>query len=202
MKGKEIRTLESVEVRSDDESNKMFIEGYALKYNTWSEDLGGFKETISPDALNETDLTDVRCLVDHIPSQIIGRTTAGTLKLTKDKIGLKYRCELPNTNYAKDLYENMRLGNINQCSFGFMLSEDGDEMRFDKNNNIYQRTLKNISQLTDVSVVTYPAYKDTDVAPALRSIEMIEKQNEDIAKKEELSQRLRKLQIENNMSKR
>jgi len=180
----------------------MFIEGYALKYNTWSEDLGGFKETISPDALNETDLTDVRCLVDHIPSQIIGRTTAGTLKLTKDEIGLKYHCELPNTNYAKDLYENMRLGNINQCSFGCMLSEDGDEMRFDKNNNIYQRTLKNISQLTDVSVVTYPAYKDTDVAPALRSIEMIEKQNEDIAKKEELSQRLRKLQIENNMSKR
>lgn len=202
MKDKEIRSLETVEVRSDEESKKMIIEGYALKYNTWSEDLGGFKETISPDALKETDLSDVRCLVDHIPSQIIGRTTAGTLKLTNDEIGLKYRCELPNTNYAKDLYENMRVGNINQCSFGFMLSEDGDEMRFDKKNNIYQRTLKNISQLTDVSVVTYPAYKDTDVSPALRSIEKIEKQNEDIAKKEELSQKLRKLQIENNLYKR
>lgn len=202
MKGKEIRNLETIEVRSQEDSDKMVIEGYALKYNTWSEDLGGFVETISPEALDKTDLSDVRCLVDHIPSQIIGRTTAGTLELTKDEVGLKYRCTLPNTNYAKDLYENMRVGNINQCSFGFILSDDGDEMRFDKNNNIYQRTLKNISQLTDVSVVTYPAYKDTDVAPALRSIEKIEQEKKDIAQKEELTKKLRKLEIENNIYKR
>ncbi|EGQ3351225.1 HK97 family phage prohead protease [Staphylococcus pseudintermedius] len=185
---KETRTGNIVEVRSNDD-NDMFIEGYALKFDTWSENLGGFKETISKQALENTDLSDVRCLVDHLPSQIIGRTTAGTLDLTIDDTGLKYRCKLPNTTFARDLYENMRVGNINQCSFGFMLDSDGDEMRFDEKEGIYKRTLKAIRELTDVSVVTYPAYKDTDVKPALRSIENFKHEK----RKNEIRQRLEKL---------
>lgn len=172
---KEIRVGVVDEVRTNDDE-KMVIEGYALKFDTWSEDLGGFKETISKEALKNTDLSDVRCLVDHQPSQIIGRTSAGTLALHVDDVGLKYRCELPNTTFARDLYENMRLGNINQCSFGFMLNEKGDELRYDDQEGIYKRTLKSISQLTDVSVVTYPAYKDTNVKPAIRSIENFERE--------------------------
>ncbi|WP_128382866.1 HK97 family phage prohead protease [Staphylococcus coagulans] len=185
---KETRAGNITEVRSNDD-NDMFIEGYALKFDTWSENLGGFKETISKEALQNTDLSDVRCLVDHLPSQIIGRTTAGTLDLTVDNIGLKYRCQLPNTTFARDLYENMRVGNINQCSFGFMLDEKGDDMRFDEKEGIYKRTLKAIRELTDVSVVTYPAYKDTDVKPALRSIENFKHEK----LKNEIRQRIEKL---------
>lgn len=185
---KETRAGNITEVRSNDD-NDMFIEGYALKFDTWSENLGGFKETISKRALQNTDLSDVRCLVDHLPSQIIGRTTAGTLDLTVDDVGLKYRCKLPNTTFARDLYENMRVGNINQCSFGFMLDEKGDDMRFDEKEGIYKRTLKAIRELTDVSVVTYPAYKDTDVQPALRSIENFKHEK----RKNEIRQRLEKL---------
>ncbi len=185
---KETRAGNITEVRSNDD-NDMFIEGYALKFDTWSENLGGFKETISKRALQNTDLSDVRCLVDHLPSQIIGRTTAGTLDLTVDDVGLKYRCKLPNTTLARDLYENMRVGNINQCSFGFMLDEKGDDMRFDEKEGIYKRTLKAIRELTDVSVVTYPAYKDTDVQPALRSIENFKHEK----RKNEIRQRLEKL---------
>lgn len=171
---KETRVGNIIEVRSND-NNEMVIEGYALKFDTWSENLGGFKETISRRALENTDLSDVRCLVDHIPSQIIGRTKSGTLELETDDVGLKYRCKLPNTTFARDLYENMRVGNINQCSFGFMLDDKGDEVRFDEQENIYKRTLTAIRELTDVSVVTYPAYKDTDVKPALRSIETVKR---------------------------
>ncbi|EZY60981.1 TPA: HK97 family phage prohead protease [Staphylococcus aureus] len=192
MENKETRAGSVVEIRSDDEKG-MFIEGYALKFDTWSENLGGFKETITKRALENADLSDVRCLVDHLPSQIIGRTTAGTLKLDIDDIGLKYRCRLPNTTFARDLYENMKLGNINQCSFGFMLNENGDEIRFDKDDGIYKRTLTSISKLTDVSVVTYPAYKDTDVKPALRSIENIEHEQ----RKKVLEIKLRKHEIAN-----
>ncbi|HDN3486758.1 TPA: HK97 family phage prohead protease [Staphylococcus aureus] len=192
MENKETRAGSVVEIRSDDEKG-MFIEGYALKFDTWSENLGGFKETITKRALENTDLSDVRCLVDHLPSQIIGRTTAGTLKLDIDDTGLKYRCRLPNTTFARDLYENMKLGNINQCSFGFMLNENGDEIRFDKDDGIYKRTLTSISKLTDVSVVTYPAYKDTDVKPALRSIENIEHEQ----RKKVLEIKLRKHEIAN-----
>lgn len=189
---KEIRVGNVTEVRSNND-NQMTIEGYALKFDTWSEDLGGFKETISRKALENTDLSDVRCLVDHVPSQIIGRTTSGTLSLETDEIGLKYRCTLPNTTFARDLYENMRVGNINQCSFGFILDQKGDEMRFDEKEGIYKRTLNAISQLTDVSVVTYPAYKDTDVQPALRSIESIESEN----RKQALRRKLKKHEIAN-----
>ncbi|EGQ0541195.1 TPA: HK97 family phage prohead protease [Staphylococcus aureus] len=192
MENKETRAGSVVEIRSDDEKG-MFIEGYALKFDTWSENLGGFKETITKRALENADLSDVRCLVDHLPSQIIGRTTAGTLKLDIDDTGLKYRCRLPNTTFARDLYENMKLGNINQCSFGFMLNENGDEIRFDKDDGIYKRTLTSISKLTDVSVVTYPAYKDTDVKPALRSIENIEHEQ----RKKVLEIKLRKHEIAN-----
>ncbi|MCG5711020.1 HK97 family phage prohead protease [Staphylococcus aureus] len=144
---KETRVGNIIEVRSND-NNEMVIEGYALKFDTWSENLGGFKETISRRALENTDLSDVRCLVDHIPSQIIGRTKSGTLELETDDVGLKYRCKLPK-----------------------------------------------IRELTDVSVVTYPAYKDTDVKPALRSIETVKKEQ----RKKELEIRLKKHSILNNI---
>ncbi|HCW9411799.1 TPA: HK97 family phage prohead protease, partial [Staphylococcus aureus] len=102
---------------------------------------------------------------------------------------------LPNTTFARDLYENMRVGNINHCSFGFMLDDKGDEVRFDEQENIYKRTLTAIRELTDVSVVTYPAYKDTDVKPALRSIETVKKEQ----RKKELEIRLKKHSILNNI---
>src|SRR5699024_1993202 len=84
---------------SDDD---MIISGYALKYDTWSQDLGGFVETIDKRALDKADLSDVRCLIDHDSSRILGRTKSGTLELEKDDIGLRFECTLPNTTYARD----------------------------------------------------------------------------------------------------
>lgn len=118
----------------------------------------------------------MRCLIDHNSSYVLGRTVADTLKLEVDDVGLRFRCELPNTSYARDLYENIKLGNINQCSFGFTIEEDGDEFER-REDGIFKRTVNKIRSLFDVSIVTYPAYEDTDVAPALRSIKNI-KENE------------------------
>lgn len=183
---KENRSLKSSEVRAVPDENNRIISGYALKFNTWSDDLGGFIETISPNALDGTDLSDVRCLVDHDPSQILGRTTAGTLKLEVDDVGLRYTCTLPNTQLAKDVHENIRLGNLNQCSFGFILANDGDSWVTGED-GLYRRTLNSFSELTDVSVVTYPAYRDTDVAPALRKKNQLEN---------ELIQKQRRIRLE------
>src|SRR5690606_805023 len=183
----EKRYFETTEVRADaDEENKRKITGYALKFGTWSEDLGGFIETIEPSALNDADMSDVRALFDHDPQKIIGRTKSGSLRLWKDEVGLRFECELPNTSYARDLYENIVNGNIDQCSFGFMLDQGGDDVRFDKEEGIYRRTLKKIKRLMDVSVVTYPAYQDTDVAPALRSIKNVEEEKQRLLDKEKL----------------
>ena len=191
MNNKEIRAMETIKAVDDE---KMIVEGYALRFNTLSNDLGGFVEEISPEALKEADLSDVRCLIDHDSSKVLGRTTSETLELKIDEEGLYFRTQLPNTTYAKDLYENIRLGNINQCSFGFILDEDGDEFE-KREDGLFKRTLRKIKSLFDVSIVTYPAYNDTQVAPALRSIEQIKeqeladikaKQQEEVRKQTEL----------------
>lgn len=166
---KEFRTSDNI-IAKDDEN--MIVEGYALKFNRESNLLGEFVEVISPEALRNADLSDVRCLIDHNSSYVLGRTVADTLKLEVDDVGLRFRCELPNTSYARDLYENIKLGNINQCSFGFTIEEDGDEFER-REDGIFKRTVNKIRSLFDVSIVTYPAYEDTDVAPALRSIKNI-----------------------------
>lgn len=173
MMNKEFRTSDNI-IAKDDEN--MIVEGYALKFNKESNLLGEFVEVISPEALRNADLSDVRCLIDHNSSYVLGRTVADTLKLEVDDVGLRFKCELPNTSYARDLYENIKLGNINQCSFGFTIEEDGDEFER-REDGIFKRTVNKIRSLFDVSIVTYPAYEDTDVAPALRSIKNI-KENE------------------------
>ena len=173
MMNKEFRTSDNI-IAKDDEN--MIVEGYALKFNKESNLLGEFVEVISPEALRNADLSDVRCLIDHNSSYVLGRTVADTLKLEVDDVGLRFRCELPNTSYARDLYENIKLGNINQCSFGFTIEEDGDEFER-REDGIFKRTVNKIRSLCDVSIVTYPAYEDTDVALALRSIKNI-KENE------------------------
>ena len=194
MMEKEIRSMaENIEFRSNEETEEQYIEGYALKFGTWSENLGGFKETIERSALKNTDLSDVRALFNHDPAQVLARSSAGSLELDVDDIGLKFRARIPNTSYGKDLIENLRNGNVNQCSFGFMLDDNGDEMDYDKDEGIYKRTLRSIKEILDVSVVTYPAYRDTNVAPALRSIDKIEKEQQE---KRQLEMEKLKLELE------
>lgn len=195
MMNKEIRHMaDNIELRSDGESDN-YIEGYALKFGTESEDLGGFVETIEKDALKDTDFSDVRALFNHNADHIIARSSTGTLSLDVDDIGLKFRAKLPNTSYGRDLLENLRNGNINQCSFGFKLADEGDSFKFDEERSIYKRTLNKISEILDVSVVTYPAYKDTDVAPALRSIDKIKEEHDALEKRQREIEKL-KLELE------
>lgn len=191
----EKRVMEATEVRTTDDENDMIISGYALKYDTWSQDLGGFIETIDNKSLENADLSDVRCLIDHDKSRILGRVKSGTLKLDKDDVGLRFECTLPNTTYAKDLYENVRVGNINQCSFGFEVDKNGDELRFDKKQSIYQRVIKSFKRISDVTVTSMPAYQDTDVAPVLRSIEGIEKDSRMQLEKEKMEIELELMEL-------
>lgn len=183
----ERRSMITTEVRTkESEENEMVIGGYALKYNTWSQNLGGFIETIDKQALRSADLSDVNCMIDHDRKLILAKTTKGTLNLEIDDVGLRFDCVLPNTTYAKDLYENIRVGNYSQCSFGFELEKNGDEIRFDKEQSLYRRTLKSFKRIFDVTITDSPAYKDTDVSPVLRSIEHLEKEQQNRLEAEKL----------------
>jgi HK97 family phage prohead protease len=144
--------------------------GYAAKFNTRSQNLGGFIETIAPGAFTNSlsQGHDVRALFNHDPNIVLGRNRAGTLRLSQDSTGLRYEVDMPNTTAARDLAESMRRGDISQSSFSFQVDPGGDE--WDDDEDVPIRTLRSV-RLFDVSPVTYPAYLDTNSGIAQRSLE-------------------------------
>lgn len=97
---------------------------------------------------------DVRALVNHDPSQLLGRTP-NTLRLDVDREGLAFEVDLPDTRAAADLRALMARGDITGASFAFIPGE----IKHSRASDGYElRTHTSIAQLLDVSVVTYPAY--------------------------------------------
>lgn len=130
-------------------------------FDALSEDLGGFREKIAPGAFTRTlKNADVRALFNHDSNYVLGRNTSGTLTLSEDLQGLAIQIEPPDTSWARDLIVSMQRGDINQMSFQFSAIKDGWESGEDGGQI---RTLKEV-KLYDVSVVTFPAYPQTDVS--------------------------------------
>lgn len=150
--------LAKVEFRANTDNGQ--IEGYAAVFNTIT-DIGWFREQISPGAFKRAiaEKQDVRCLFNHDPNYILGRTTNGTLELSEDTTGLKFRCDMPDTTVGRDVRSSILRGDINQCSFGFVVRDE--EVKYDADGNEL-RTIKD-ADLFDVSPVTYPAYPTTSV---------------------------------------
>lgn len=175
MKKDETRTVNDVELRvkrADDESPVFY--GVAIRYNSWSEDLGGFRERIKSGACRTAIKTsDTRALINHDPSLILGRTKPGrsenTLILKETNRGLEFEVDMPDTNAARDLAVSIERGDIDQCSFSFRIADGGDEWKEVNDDSLVERTISEFSRISDVSIVTYPAYEDTSVA--LRSLE-------------------------------
>lgn len=185
-----ITTTFKIRTEGDGNSATQFIEGYALKFGVQSADLGFWVpiyEKIDAHALDNCDMSDVKCLFNHDPNQPLGRSTIksgpGSLQLTIDNIGLHFKCQPPSTSYANDLIQNMQAGIINQCSFAFDEPDDDDAeiVEFDKDKGVYNRTINKISVLYDVSPVTYPAYPSTECTVGERclgKIQAIEQQRQ------------------------
>lgn len=187
-----------LEVRTAEENKQTKVVGYAAKFNQWSNDLGGFIERIAPTAFDKADLSDVRGLIDHDSSRILGRTTAGTLHLSVDEIGLRYEIDMPNTSYANDLVESMSRGDINQSSFAFCVNYDNpeaEEWRYNDQTGTYERTINEFSAIYDVSPVTYPAYSSTESIVSQRSLDIV-KQNKQNELEKELEKRRLLLQLD------
>jgi HK97 family phage prohead protease len=184
---KEVRTfnVQDLELRMDDD--KPTVVGYGAVFNSMSNDLGGFREFISPDAFEGRLEDDVRFLINH-DGMPLARTTNGTLRLSVDEKGLKYEADMPNTSTARDLMELLKNGTINQSSFAFTVEEDSWEVKDGMN----IRTIDKVSQLYDISSVTFPAYSSASSSVALRSLEewkSKEKNTEGIKEEEDLKKR-------------
>jgi len=152
----------------------MLLRGYAARFNSYSKDLGGFKERIQPGAFSTAvkERADVRFLTNHNPDSVMGRTKNGTLKLREDSEGLYFEVLLPDTQQGRDLRTTIERGDMDQCSFAFTVDEGDDEWAEDvdeRGNRFVARTLKRVN-LFDVSAVTYPAYEDTNVNTFLGNV--------------------------------
>lgn len=150
----ESRTLRKAELRVKAGST---ISGYAAVFDSPSEDMG-FVETIAPGcfarAINEKQ--DVRCLFNHDACRILGRVQASTLSLREDSSGLYFECQVPETSDGRSVYEAIKRGDIDQCSFSFSLVSDAWL------NKGTERRLIDVN-LNDVGPCTFPAYTATSV---------------------------------------
>jgi uncharacterized protein len=163
-------TVVRVDVRAA-AADKRTIGGYAAKFNSPSQNLGGFREFIAPGAFNRSASrgwdgagTGVFARYNHDDNMILGNTQSGTLRLSIDDQGLQYEVDVPQAR--ADVYELIQRGDVRSSSFAFTVDPDGDEWRAD-DTGFPTRTLQQV-RLIDVAPVNTPAYPDATVG--LRSL--------------------------------
>jgi hypothetical protein len=159
----ETRTLSRrLEVRAGEAGRT--IGGYAAVFSSQTVIGDNYREIIAPGAFASALNTDVRALIDHDSGRVIGRTTAGTLRLREDAVGLAVEIDLPDTGDGRDLGVLIERGDITGMSFGFNVTKQS----WDETGDIPTRTIQAVD-LHEVSVVAFPAYPDTTIA--LRSLD-------------------------------
>lgn len=182
----QVRNFRSLDLNANDEAAEKIISGYFIVFNSETELYEGCFEEIAPESFDNVDLSDVRALIDHETSKVLGRTKPGTLTLSVDAKGVYGEIKVnENDTEAMNLYSRVQRGDVDQCSFGFNILDEEMEARDDGS---YKFTIKAI-ELFEVSVVTFPAYADTAVEARSKQIENMEKR-ELLAKKSKLEEKL------------
>jgi len=164
-KQREVRTFPT-SVRVSGSGNS--ITGYAAVFNS-PYDSGYFIETIKPGAFSRAlrEQQDVRCLLNHDPNCLLGRSKAGTVFLSEDAKGLYFNCELPENTTGKDVRASIARGDLDGGSFSFRVGDMGrQQWREGKDKNGKTRSYRDIldiEELFDIGPVTWPAYSTTSV---------------------------------------
>lgn len=165
-KNTEYRAAQGFEFRAAEDGKPPVVAGYAAVFN--SDTVIGdnlWIERILPGAFDDVLDNDVVFLVDH-GGQPLARTSSGTLKLTIDERGLFVETELdPSDPDVAALVPKLARGDLSKMSFAFRVGVE----KWDDRPDVPVRTIEKIERLRDVSVVTFPAYNDTDIA--LRSLQ-------------------------------
>ena len=162
-------------VKTNADSNERILEGIATVFDTptvlYEIDGIEYKEIIDRHALDNADFSNC-CLKynhsDNVP--IMARTRKGSLKTSIDNEGLHFRANLFNTQTSRDVYELVKVGGLDKCSFAFTV----EDAEYDK--NTHTRRILKIDKVFDISIVDVPAYDDTDVSA--RSIFKLENEKE------------------------
>ena len=162
------REYRSMELHIDqaEEAPSYEVKGYASTFEPYlmftSEDGNEYYEQIAPDAFDDSDMSDVVFRIDH-EGAVYARTSAGTVELWTDEHGLGNRVDLSKTQKARDLYEDIKVGNYPKMSFAFTVAKD----HFDR--ATHTRVIDKIAKVFDVSPVSFPANPTTELSVSTRN---------------------------------
>ena len=187
------RTINS-QFKTREDGGTLRIEGYFAVFDSTTELWPGAFESIAPGAFTEAiTRDDVRALIDPETLYVLGRNIPSTLELREDERGL-WGCILinPNDQDAMNLYARVQRGDVSQCSFGFDVLNEKTE--FFEDGSI-KWTIKEV-RLYEVSVCTFPAYKETEVEARKKDFEALRKRTIE-ANKLKLREKLKKGKKEN-----
>lgn len=175
-----MRTV-STEFKTREDGEAPAIEGYFSVFNSNYEIAPGMTESVAPGAFSNSLSNDVRALTNHDTTLVLGRTKAHTLELREDAHGLWGHIDInPNDADAMNLYERVKRGDVDQCSFGFDIrSEDTDI----KEDGSVHWTIKDV-ELYEVSCCTFPAYEETNISARSAERDNIQKRRRDAWKAE------------------
>ena len=157
---RQVRSVPTQFETREDENGQLVISGYFSVFNSIYDIGMGMSESVAPGAFLSSLSGDVRALTNHDTTLVLGRTTAGTLKLREDDIGLWGDVIInPKDSDAVNTYERVKRGDVSQCSFGFQILKEDTDVREDGSVHWTIRDVK----LYEVSVCTFPAYESTNV---------------------------------------
>lgn len=163
------------EFNTRNEGDQCIVSGYFSVFNSEYEIFPGATESVAPEAFDDTLSDDIRCLANHDSRLVLGRTKAGTLTLKVDNRGLWGEVVInPNDTDAMNLYERVKRGDVDQCSFGFEILNEEFEERGDS----VHWTIRKV-KLHEVSVVTFPAYEETSANARKKDLDAIKQRSLD-----------------------
>lgn len=177
-----------LQTRAEQDNSEMYIEGYFAVFNQQTELWPGAFEELAPEAFNETLGNDVRALINHDTTLVLGRNKSGSLELKADSHGLWGRIKInPNDSDAVNMYERVKRGDVDQCSFGFNILQEDTQFRDD---GTVKWTIRKVD-LHEVSVCTFPAYAATGVQARKAEVEQ-HKERQLQQRKKQLKERVKR----------
>jgi HK97 family phage prohead protease len=155
--------IERRAAQSLDGADENKLVGYAAVFDKPSEGLPGFTEIVRPGAFSRSlqEGRDVIAVVHHDMRQVLGRRSAGTMRLEEDSKGLRFEIDLPDTTVGRDTGVSVKRGDLRGASFAFTVPENGDRWTFEDRS--IQRELLDVD-LYDITITATPIYQDTQVA--------------------------------------
>lgn len=183
---RQVRMISS-DFHTREEGDDLYIEGYFAVFNSNYEIFAGMSESIAPTAFDNTIAGDIRALVNHDTTLVLGRTKSNTLELKVDSRGLWGKVLINrNDTDAMNCYERVKRGDVDGCSFGFDIVSEETDFRDD---GTIHWTITDLV-LYEVSCCTFPAYQETNISARSHQRDELQKRRND-AWRETMTRRLK-----------